>query len=246
MIESMNQAVPDRVPSAPISRLTAIEPLDVLAIHALQSACQLTQPVLVGRALPNAMREGCLLVVSGWAARAETSARGKLQLVQLFIPGDTIPPVDIDRSTILALTDFVVARAPSGSVSPSLYRAFQRDAFLQTSYFSAQIARLGSLLAHDRLFDLIGEIYERALIAGVTDGNTLNLPLTQQHLAGLLALTPVHVNRSVRRLREEERLTWSGHRIVIAADSPIKRRAVANIQALNKPTPYPQRSRADI
>ena len=45
------------------------------------------------------------------------------------------------------------------------------------------------------------ELYVRASYIGLTSGGELELPLTQRVLGDALGLTPVHVNRVLRRLR---------------------------------------------
>jgi DNA-binding transcriptional regulator LsrR (DeoR family) len=47
------------------------------------------------------------------------------------------------------------------------------------------------------------DIYERLPRNGLNSGLTFNLPLTQEQIADHLGLTLVHVNRTLRRLREE-------------------------------------------
>ncbi len=47
------------------------------------------------------------------------------------------------------------------------------------------------------------ELHTRLSCLGLVSGSTCVVPLTQQQLGNALGLTPVHVNRMLRRLRNE-------------------------------------------
>jgi CRP-like cAMP-binding protein len=63
------------------------------------------------------------------------------------------------------------------------------------------IVRLGRLSAYERIADWLLEMYERLGSAGLTRGNSFEMPLTQETLADALGLTTVHVNRTLQSLR---------------------------------------------
>jgi hypothetical protein len=41
-------------------------------------------------------------------------------------------------------------------------------------------------------------------------GNTLTLPLTQEHLADTIGFSPVHTNKTLKQLRKTGAFKWSG------------------------------------
>jgi CRP-like cAMP-binding protein len=88
------------------------------------------------------------------------------------------------------------------------------DAF-ERAFQIAQIARLGSLDAHDRVVDLLLELHERLGGAGLVVETSLDLPLTQETIAQALGLSVVHLNRTVQRLRSEQALTWNGKTVCL-------------------------------
>jgi len=61
--------------------------------------------------------------------------------------------------------------------------------------------RLGRANADERVAALLLELRERLLRLGVDARERYFLPLTQSQLADHVGLTPVHVNRTLRRLR---------------------------------------------
>jgi len=64
-------------------------------------------------------------------------------------------------------------------------------------------ASIGRLDARARICVMLLDIYERLPRNGLNSGLTFNLPLTQEQIADHLGLTLVHVNRTLRRLREQ-------------------------------------------
>src|SRR5690242_16514117 len=57
--------------------------------------------------------------------------------------------------------------------------------------------------ARARICVMLLDIYERLPRNGLNSGLTFNLPLTQEQMGDHLGLTLVHVNRTLRRLREQ-------------------------------------------
>jgi len=49
----------------------------------------------------------------------------------------------------------------------------------------------------------------------VTDGEELPLPLTQEELSDALGITPVHTNRVLKKLREDNLITFVGKTLLI-------------------------------
>src|SRR3989440_3855834 len=62
---------------------------------------------------------------------------------------------------------------------------------------------IGRLDAQGRICVLLLDLYDRLRRHGLISRMTYNLPLTQEQIADHLGLTLVHVNRTLRRLREE-------------------------------------------
>ena len=77
----------------------------------------------------------------------------------------------------------------------------------------------------ERVAHLMCELYVRARNIGLTSGDELGLPLTQLVLGDALGLTPVHVNRVLRRLRLEGVMKLRGGVLVI--DDIVKLASIA-------------------
>ena len=77
------------------------------------------------------------------------------------------------------------------------------------------IIRLGQCDAEQRVASIIVDLYHRLADRGLARDNEFILELTQQHLADLLGLTAVHLNRMLGRLESRGMLLWSGQRVQI-------------------------------
>jgi CRP-like cAMP-binding protein len=58
---------------------------------------------------------------------------------------------------------------------------------------------------------------------GLVEGGTYELPLTQKDLGDTLALTAIHVNRSLRELREADLVTMRGGKVFVHDIERLKR-----------------------
>jgi CRP/FNR family transcriptional regulator, anaerobic regulatory protein len=93
-------------------------------------------------------------------------------------------------------------------------------------------ASIGRLDAQARISVLLLDIHDRLRRQGLINRPSFNLPLTQEQIADHLGLTLVHVNRTLRKLREEKVLLVD-RRVVIIMDLDRLRRAA---QGLPQPT----------
>jgi CRP-like cAMP-binding protein len=75
---------------------------------------------------------------------------------------------------------------------------------LDEIYLLHQIIRIGRQTAYERLVHLLLELNSRCHAAGLSDGFSFDLPLTQEILADSLGLSIVHVNRTLQTLRREQ------------------------------------------
>jgi CRP-like cAMP-binding protein len=74
---------------------------------------------------------------------------------------------------------------------------------------------LGRRTALSRIAALFCEMRLRLEVVGMTEGQTYALPLTQTDLAECLGLTPIHVNRTLKELREQGLVHFKSGRVTI-------------------------------
>ncbi len=184
-----------------------------------------------------------LLIANGFAHRSCAMADGSRAILDILTIGDV---VGLDHVVLAGPLDKFVAS------SPLSYRALPASELRQlmaadpplalhvcallaeARWRAARLAiGLGRLDAHARICLLLLDVYDRLRRRGLINGQTYNLPLTQEEIADHLGLTIVHVNRTLRRLREEG--------VVIVDRQVVLIRDLARMRELSKGlSPFPE------
>ena len=158
------------------------------------------------------------LVVEGWAARYKLLANGARQIVALLIPGDfcdlhTTILGHMDHG-IISLTACQVAYIPAAQIDEltshhnGLTKALWWSTLVDEGVLRSWVVNAGRRDAYQRIAHLMCEMHLRMKMIGLVTEDQLGLPLTQDELADATALTPVHVNRTLQRLRNEGLITF--------------------------------------
>lgn len=152
------------------------------------------------------------IVLSGWAARYNVLKDGSRRITAFLLPGDfcdihTTVLKTMDHG-IVTLTDCRIAFVRQSRINdlaistPALTRAFLRTTLIDEAILRRWLVVGGRTDAFEAVSHLLCELYLRARLVGLTNGQTLDLPITQEEIADATGLTPVHVNRVLKRLRE--------------------------------------------
>ncbi len=172
----------------------------------------------------------CCLIASGLVARVGQARNGTRQITAFHIPGDmadlhsAVRPVGIGGLT--ALCDTVIMRVPHSAVRalairyPAIAEAFWRDCILDAAILMQWVVNIGRRDARARLAHILCEMAYRYAENRQLSGTAQVLcdyafPVTQEQLADAAALTSVHVNRSLRSLREQGLATVRGGIVAI-------------------------------
>lgn len=204
-----------------ITRLSALARLDAEAMQALERSIASSVTDRMRSELLTEGREiqAALLIVEGWAARVRILSDGRRQFLSFLLPGDLVGMCRHARplavSSVVAITPLKTCRAPDGDHYPALGEAYAVSHALEEAYLLAQITRLGRLNALERLGDVMLELRERLALAGLVRNTSFDMPLTQEMLADVLGLTPVHINRMVQQARRQDWLEWRAKRVTI-------------------------------
>lgn len=179
--------------------------------------------------------EQSVLVLDGFLCRYRDFPNGARQITALYVPGDfvdlasyTLKRTDQD---VLALTNCVLAVAPHDEIA----RALDRDPGLAALLWSmtnidGNVNRewelsLGQRNALERTAHLFCELHVRLGLVGLADQTSFALPLTQVELSQCLAISPVHTNRVLRDLREQNLLHFSRRMVEIDNLSALRKLA---------------------
>lgn len=151
-------------------------------------------------------------LISGWVAVHRDLADGRRQITHFVLPGGMFGSVPAGRDLnhgATAITNATIC--PIGRVKfdelrrrvPSLNEQFIW--MLEQDRYRAfeTLTTIGQGSAKERIGQLLNDLAVTA--AGETairTGVAIRIPLTQRHLAEATGLTPIHVNRVLRQLRE--------------------------------------------
>ena len=164
------------------------------------------------------------ILTTGWAYRSTTLRSGARQITAFLFPGDICIPTGfsavVERQEICAATDVQVAYIPAESIRvfarrPEIAEALRLGDLVDAAILQEWIVNLTRRPAIPRTAHLVLELETRLAMKGKAKRGEFELPLTQAVLGDALGLSAVHLNRTIRRLREEELLVFSAGRMVI-------------------------------
>jgi CRP-like cAMP-binding protein len=167
----------------------------------------------------------CTLLIEGLVCRYKDLSDGQRQIMELHLPGDFL---DLHsfllkqlEHNVGAMTPVRYAVAPHEAIrriteeQPHLARMLWFSTLLDAAIHREKILTVGRRSAVARVAHLLCELFVRLQIVELADADSYALPLTQADLADAAGLTPVHVNRMLKKLREEKLLTFRAGRVVI-------------------------------
>ena len=166
----------------------------------------------------------CFFVLNcGMAIRYKVLHDGRRQILNLVLPGDLIgfPGCLFDYSlySIASLGDVVVCSVPHHDILALFKRHPRLGAALfwlvghEAALFAEHLVGVGRQSAYERVAHLLLELLLRLRTVGLADDRSYCLPMTQELMADTLGLSVPHVNRTLRRLREDGLISLEGTRL---------------------------------
>lgn len=166
-----------------------------------------------------------VLLLEGLMCRYKDLSDGQRQITELHVPGDfadlhsfTLKRLD---HNIMTITPCRIAIVPHEALEriteqfPHLTRLLWFTTNLDAAIHREWEVSLGRRSALSRIAALFCEMKLRLEVAGMTEGMTYDLPLTQTDLAECVGLTPIHVNRTLKELRERGLVQFRGGCVTI-------------------------------
>jgi CRP-like cAMP-binding protein len=163
---------------------------------------------------------------SGWAFRFKTLPDGRRQILNFLLPGDLLglqaALFDAAQYGIEALTDVQLCVLPRRDVwglfgrMPALAFDVTWLGAREESIVDENLTSVGRRSAAERVAALIVALYKRANLLGLVTANSLDFPLTQQHLADALGLSLVHTNKTLAKLRRMGMFTGRNGTLTLA------------------------------
>ena len=184
------------------------------------------------RAHHDLIREGdepgpVFVVLEGWACRYKILPGGSRQIIAFMLPGDfcdmhvgVLAEMDHSIATLTEATIATISRTEMKALTdtrPGLAKAFWWTQLVDEGVLRATIVSMGRRSSLERVAHLLCELCFRMRNIGIaTDGHCV-MPFTQIILADAVGLTPVHVNRSIKKLRLAGALEIAPGAIIIAS-----------------------------
>ncbi|HEX8302544.1 Crp/Fnr family transcriptional regulator [Sphingomonas sp.] len=175
------------------------------------------------------------LLLDGLMTRYKDLSDGQRQITEIHVPGDfadlhsfTLKHLD---HNVMTLTPCKIVKSPHDRIQklceehPRLGRIYWFSTNLDACIHREWEVSLGRRSALERTAHLLCELQVRLGIVGLATGNGYALPITQADVAECLGLTPVHVNRVLKELRETGLVEFRNGRVTIHDIEGLKRAA---------------------
>lgn len=162
------------------------------------------------------------LVQSGWGCVYRDLSNGERQVLDFPMRSDFVglrTAAGRSYNTVAAITPMTIFEVPLCSLANAIQQAPKLSFILielfarQRSLLIEHLTNVGCRSALVRTAHLLLELGDRAKACGMGDDKGFDCPITQYQLADALGLTPIHLNRMVRELREEGLLMFKNSRV---------------------------------
>jgi CRP-like cAMP-binding protein len=217
------------------------QPVADILVHRLESVFPLTDeektaltalPMQIAtlRSDQDIVREGdrpsrCFLMLEGFVCTYKITARGRRQIMGFYIPGDIpdlqslhLPVLD---ATLGTLTQCKVAFIQHEDLRrlcqsyPRLASAFWRETLIDAAIFREWVMNVGRRETYARIAHVFCEMLARMRVVGLAQDNACEFPISQVELADAIGSTPVHVNRTLQKMRADGLIQLFGTRLSI-------------------------------
>lgn len=174
---------------------------------------------------PKEWSEYILIICSGRAASSITLSDGRRQVLSLLLPGDIVFPTGVFEPTygraVEAITDVTYRKFKRSEFKsllfehPDLLETLTRVWAEERTRADQLTLDLGRRTADERIARLILTLAERLAKRSMMDGQTMEFPLRQRHIADATGLTPVHVSKVLGELQRAGLIKISGRSLTI-------------------------------
>lgn len=220
-------AEPDAAGNPLIRKLEGFAPLSDTDRATLTRISAKPRQVAAGKDL---VREGdapvgVFLVMDGMACRHKLRATGARQIMAYLVPGDLC---DLDVALLSQMDHTITTLSPCSVVClspetvadllanhPQIARALRIAQLIDEATLREWLVNVGRRAAPERLAHLLCEMLLRLRAVGHASKDAYALPVTQTELADTLGLTSVHVNRTLRELRQKGLIELRRGRVTI-------------------------------
>lgn len=161
----------------------------------------------------------------GWLFRYKILHNGDRQITDFILPNQIFGLQACMFKTALysvaTITDVSLSSIPLDAIDnlferiPALAKALFWSSLCDSAILAEHLIDTSRRSAYEQVSHLILELFVRLKAADLTDDMSFNMPLTQELIGSALGLTTVHVNRTLRSLREDKLILMDGKRVTI-------------------------------
>lgn len=165
------------------------------------------------------------VMLEGWACRYKTLPDGRRQVVAFFVPGDLcdlnvfiLKEMDHSVGAINAVRAAEIGRDELERLTenhPRITQALWWNELVNIAVQREWTLNVGQRSAYERISHLMCEMYLRLRTVELSRGRSCDFPITQTDIGDATGLTAVHVNRTLRQLRDEGLIELKGRRLDI-------------------------------
>jgi CRP-like cAMP-binding protein len=166
-----------------------------------------------------------LLIRSGWVLTYKVFQDGQRQIIRFALPGDLIGfegnealgmaygAEALSDVTLFGVKHSVFFRvcASSPQLAMNFANTLAREALSAWNHIGA----LGQQTASGRVANLLLDLHRRVSAQCGTDSTSVHLPINQVHIADATGLTPVHVCRTLKQLRQSGLLEFNKGQLIL-------------------------------
>jgi CRP-like cAMP-binding protein len=206
-----------------LTRLASLTPEEHALLEQAASAPRL-YAAQEGLAKSGDIAEFVFVILDGLACEFKLLPDGRRQILSYLFAGD----MSDARQPLMARWDRAMcvlwpARVALLSVETmqrldshgGLARAIGRYSLMKQAIAREWLVNVGHRTAFERLSHLLCEIDVRLETVGLTREHTFDLPLTQAEIGDTLALSAVHVNRTLMEMRRLKMVTFQNRQVCI-------------------------------
>src|SRR6476469_952692 len=186
-------------------------------------------------------------VLTGWAFRYKMLDDGRRQILNYALPADMVglqgALMHEMEHSVEALTPLTLCMFPRAKLW-DLYARFPSLAFditwlaaREEQVIDENLLSVGRRSALERIAYLLLHLFVRAQEVGLTRGDSIAFPFTQQHLADTLGMSLVHTNKTLKRLTATKAIRWKD-RVFEVLDRAALARIAGDSMTKRRPRPF--------
>ncbi len=189
--------------------------------------------------------DNLIVLKSGWAFISNQLDQNIRSIFNVKLHGDVIGISELSFDKYLydfvALTDVVICPFPKEHLnnifteSERVSRAFYTILSREQSLLYERIVSIGRRTALEKVAHFIIEISTRLNMLCIDTSKSFEFPIRQEHIADILGLSSIHVNRSMNELKRHEYIRYDRSSLTILDKEKLINLANFNEMFLQKP-----------